>query len=94
MKREEAEELRKFLIKQFEKSELIEKVDAIYKKLGIVVSIDDWALTVDELMALPLGDIEFQFMAQIEKLAKVFGCSPSDAQSVAIHALGSVKIKR
>ena len=87
MNRHKATVLRKHIIRKFQSEG--DAFNEQTKKLR-VKSMDDWTLTIEDLMELDLDRPDLYFMGQIEKLASILGCSPDDSKLVAVHAYANM----
>ena len=86
MKKREAFILRDLIIRNFKSAPLLNELTAKLK----AQSIDDWALSIEEVMALgPINPDQF-YMKQIEKIALLLGCSPKDSMEIAVKAYADV----
>ena len=87
MNKHKAEILRTCIIKQYTKSKLIGgNFTMIMKEKFGVNSVDEWALSISEIMELKLHSPELYFMAQIAKIARLIGCTEQDAKLLAVRA--------
>lgn len=82
MKKTEAKRLRGFIIEQFKSAPSLNQLTANLK----VKRIEDWALSVEEVMELNPDKPEQFYMAQMEKIALILGCSPKDSMKIAIES--------
>ena len=89
MDKNEAEILRMHIINNYKASPRMHEFTTTLGKFG-VTSIDDWALSVEEIIQFDCDKPELYFMVQIEKLAKLIGCSDMDAQSLAVRLLSDI----
>ena len=80
MSREEASVLRNMIIQNFQSSPRLHELTDKLK----VKTIEEWALSVEEVMALDPSKPEQFYMNQIEKIALMLGCSPKDSMEIAV----------
>ena len=85
MNKHKAEILRNCIIKQYKESGLIDNFTKTLDKFGIK-SVEDWALSVDDIIELNLENPELYFMEQMAKIARLMGLSEQDSKSVALKA--------
>jgi hypothetical protein len=90
MNRHEATILHGYILRSYHTEDSFLK--SLTEKLN-ANSIEDWALTIEELMELPSADPNYCFMRQIEKLAFLLGCSPEDSKKVALQAFADMVTK-
>lgn len=91
MNKHEATILRTCIINQYIKGKLIggDFTMMLKEKFGIT-SVDEWALSVSEIMDLNLDKPELYFMAQIAKIARLIGCSEKDSKLLAVKAFADI----
>lgn len=82
MKETEARTLRNLIIENFKSAPSLNQLTANLK----VKTIEDWALSVEEVMELNPDKPEQFYMRQMEKIALILGCSPKDSMEIAIES--------
>ena len=82
MEKAEARILRGFIIANFKSTPSLIQLTAKLK----VKKIEDWALSVEEIMKLSAINPDQIYMRQMEKIALIFGCSPEDSIKIAIES--------